>query len=70
MIWLIDLCSSFMNVVNHLFYFISTPINDVLTNLNVPLTIPYFGEMSFITLLTAYLVVFLIISFVLRLIHG
>lgn len=70
MIWLFDLGRNFLNVLNDLFYFMINPLNTTLGNFNIDLSIPYIGELSPVILLSSSLIMFLLISFILRLIHG
>lgn len=70
MIWLIDLSKNFLNVLNDLFYFMVNPLNTTLSNFDIGLSIPYLGELSPVILLSSSLILFLIVSFILRLIHG
>lgn len=70
MIWLIDLSKNFLNVLNDLFYFMVNPLNTTLSNFDIDLSIPYLGELSPVILLSSSLILFLIVSFILRLIHG
>lgn len=70
MLWFIDLCDNFLKIIVDLFYFMVNPLNTTIQNLGLSLSIPYFGESSPIMLVGSGLVMFLLISFFLRLIHG
>lgn len=70
MIWFIELCNGFLKVLNDLFYFMVNPLNITLSHFDIDLDIPYIGDMSPIMLITGSLILFIIISFILRLVHG
>lgn len=70
MIWLFDLGKNFLKVLNDLFYFMVNPLNTTLANFDIDLDIPFIGDFSPVMLISTGLVMFLLISFILRLVHG
>lgn len=70
MLWLIDLCNGFLKVISDLFYFMVNPLNTTMQNIGLDLSIPYLGNLSPVMLVGSGLIMFILISFALRLLHG